>query len=739
MSVLQSLPVQESTHVSETALVTMMEQKQVLTPRNLDLSSFSHGGRTIAVPVSPDMNIRLHAFLAANSLVFLSSNSSRVQTLLDAELKELTDGASRVAPPDGTLYARRMSLVGLARGTNSHGGGLDLLNAVANLAAVSAPGELPMARNCRMTYLAGEDAEKYLSDRRSALPEASRRLELIPPVDGTGTSSIAVTWSVRMGTQTVVHMRIGQLPALARGNVVEMTDNIVTAISEICAGNGILAPSSLCAQRSSPTSDSFVETQISSHRAFAKLLMPDPVIEMSPHGMSESAFKLDFAENYVRLVTRSFAITHSSTFTGLLLHEAGKKEQVDAWLNMLRSDETSQIYGLRPPQNSYEEQLGLHVLAAHVAPITLGSSVSCYGLAGHPGKRLSVRDGCSLFCIQRSIRPLEAWIQSGYFVLPCTKESAVPNAVELRLPFFEMLENAVKAMLEAFEEGARASGPVKLELTKSIDCANKQTPEERFYGTAWGLGLEVEASTVGSVYEELAKRTAATDALSLLFLAMVSKVGKNASVVDAWTWMKESIINSSKRIRDLELEVEQLRAQSLPTDVAPVCVVEEPVTEPALPVDHLLLNLSDTSIKGLAAVCGLQPGVGSLTMHNTASENEIDRLLTLFAKSLGTSKRKMPTEVVAAAKAKHATVTLEAPLTRVLAVAGVVEGGTRPSLRTSVYVVSQSSTTSRLFEALASGERRVNIDSFISQQATLIHLVESTCTLYYFYNPAASS
>ena len=162
MAFLQSLPVQESTHVSETAFVHTMVRKQVLTPRNLDLHSFSHNGRTIPVPVSQDMGIRLHALLSANALVFLSGTTTRVQTLLDAEIKELTDGASRTAPPDGTLSARRMSVVFLSRGGTCAGGGMDLLNAASNLAATHASGAVPMARSCRMTYLAGDDAERYL-------------------------------------------------------------------------------------------------------------------------------------------------------------------------------------------------------------------------------------------------------------------------------------------------------------------------------------------------------------------------------------------------------------------------------------------------------------------------------------------------------------------------------------------------------------------------------------------------
>lgn len=534
----------------------------------------------------------------------------------------------------------------------------------------------------------------------------------------------------------MVHMRIGQLPALARGSVVEMSDNIVTAISEICAGNGVLAPTSLCGQRSSPTTDSFVETQVASHEAFAKLLLPDPVVEKSAYGTAEPGFKLDFSQHFVRIVNRSFAITHSSTFTGMLLHESSKKNEVEAWLNMLRADESSPLYGLRPAQDSYEEQLGLHILAAHVEPISLGTKVSCYGAGGHPGKRLSVRDGCSLFCIKRSIKPLEFWVRSDFFVLPCTKQSAVPNAEELRLPLFEMLEDAVKSMVEAFEGNVKDKLPAKMNLATAC-VARNQSPEERFYGTAWGLGLEVEASTVGAVYEELVKRTSNATALSLLFLAMVSKVGKNASVVEAWSWLKESIINSAKQIADLEVEVEQLRAKVLLPEIAPVVVEEEPaVVVEQVVVDHLLLDLTDVSIKRATSAAGLEAGAGSIKLMNTASEEEIEKLITLFAKSLNTSKKKLPSEVISAAKATHSAIALESPIKRVLAVANVVEGGTRPLLMTNMFVLSQSSTTSKLYQAQAGGEKGVNLDVFLKDSATLVHFVETTCILYYFTKQA---
>ena len=714
----------------EAALGSMTKKLSVCTPRYLDLSFFSCGGHKIDVPVAPDMTIRLHAFLSANSLVFLSKPEHRVQALLDAEIKELTDGACRLPPPDNTLSARRMSLVFLCRGNTATGGGMELLNAASHLANVPCFSEVPMTRTCRMAYLCGDDAEKYLSERRPALPEASRRVELIPPADGMGTSSVCVTWSIKMGTQTVVHMRIGRLPVVARGKVAEMTDNIISAVSEICAGNGILAPASLCGQRPLPTTETFVEQQVIAHSTFEKLLVPDPVVQLSSYAAKEEKFELDFSEHFVRIVNRSYPITHFSTHTGLLIHEKGRKDEVEAWLKSLRLEEPSRIYGLRPCEGSYEEQLGIHILSAYTEPVSLGTSVSCYGMGGHPGKRLSVRDGCSFFSIKRSISPLDTWVRSDCFVLPCTKASAVPNAVELRLPYFELLENAVISMADVFE-GSHCASSVAQHLVKDIP-GTYQTPEDRFYGVAWGLGLEVEASTVGSVYEELVRRNAGPDALNMLLLAMISKVGKNTSVADAYTWLKEVVTNSSQRISDLENEIEKLkhRESLMDVDVIPEIAPSKTINEADTPVDHLLLCVNDTVLKKLTNAMALQPGTGSLKMMNTSSDDEIDRLLTLVAKSLNTSKKKFPVDVVTASKKTHANVSREAPITRVLAVAGVITGG---MVMTNVFVLSQGDRTSKLFQAMPGQGNRVNIDTMLNATSgTLIHFVEMTSTLYYF-------
>ena len=740
-AVLQELDPVGAAHVCQAALHCESAPVPVSTPRNLDLSFFTHGGSTVSVPCAVDMRRRLQGFLSANTIGYLPSPRDDIKSVTNAERRELTDGASRTAAPDGTLPARWLSLVFLARGNDGSGGGLDLLNAASHLASTpTCDQELPMTRDCRMTFLCGEDAESYLSIMRDALPEASRRIELIPPVSGTGSSSVCVLWSVKMGHTIALNMRAARLPSVPRGQVFQVYENIVSAVSEICASASILAPASLCGQRAAPTCNSFLDSQIKAHLAFQSLLLPDPVLELSGYARSQTKFSMCFSGAYVRIVNRSFPVHHCTTFTGFLLHETDKQNEVATWLQGLRADEPSRLYGLRPCTGSYEQQLGVHILAAYAHEYSMGTAVSCYGLKGHPGQRLAVKDGCSVFQIRRTIRPLCKWVHEhgDFFVLPCTEASSEPGAVELRKPYALMLRNSIIQAAD-FIDGTAAAAPCAERRREAANPAAKQpTADERFCTTGIGLGMEVEASTVGEIYDELVKREKRPDALAMLLLAMVARCGRDASVVEAFEWLRKSTLSSAQRITQLETEVQDLvqkQLEAAPSE-SPPPPLELPETQTS--ADPLLLHINASSLHKVTTALCLDPGAGVLKMMNTASEDEVDKLLALVSKSLGTVKKKLPSDVAAAARALHASVAREAPLTRALSVAGVVSVGIRPLTSRSLFLLSEGADTMRLYEAAANENTRRGLDAlFAVARASLIHFKEASTTLFYFAPRAA--
>ena len=649
----QALPQVEAPHLAQAALANQVRDVAMTTPRHLSLSHV-HGVGTVKRVYSLAMRVRENAYTCANWIQYLHEPNQSVEDLLSSEAKEVQDAAWRQAPPDSTLPARRLSLTFLSRGKTALGGP-ELLNAASHLAC-----EVPFgcsecsARSCRFAYLAGEDAEQFLKLRRDALPEASRRAELIPPVDGVGELSVAVTWAVRMQSQTALHTRVARLPTpSARGNVADLCDAIVAAVSEVCAHNSIPATSGITANRNAPSPDSFVGQQAKVYADFHALLLPEPTVTFSEH-MREGT--LDFDHHYVRITSRVYPVDHYTSQMGVLLHEKGKSEQARAFLNGLRQEETSSIYGLRPPNGAYEQQLGLHVLSATPESLALGTRVSCYGIGAHPGARLDVRDGCCVWNVKRVLAPLEAWLSRENYVLPCSRESAHPRSAELRLPLFELMENAIISTAKVFG----ATAPVA-KLKQSFPVPPRlATDEDRFLATAFGLGLHVDAVRIGDVHDRLADVSGRADGLTRLLLIAISKVGTAASVTEALGWIADSVPALENRVKTLEEEAHSYRElDARHTD---------PTPEPAK------TRVERECFIRAASALGLKQASSGVAMAHPPKEDEVEKLLTVVSRVLGKKKKDIPGTIATEARSAHANCDQESLVARVTAVTGAIAG-----------------------------------------------------------------
>lgn len=649
----QELPQVEAPHLAQAALANQVRDVAMTTPRLLSLSHV-HGVGKVKRMQNHAMQLRESGYVCANWIQYLDTPAQKVADLLGSEAKEVQDAAWRQAPPDGTLPARRLSLMFLSRGKTSLGGP-ELLNAASHLAC-----EVPFgcsecsARACRFAFLAGEDAEQFLKLRRDALPEASRRAELIAPVDGVGELSVAVTWAVRMQTQTVLHTRVARLPTpSARGNVADLCDAIVAAVSEICAHNSIPATNGITANRNAPSPDSFVHHQAKVYASFQALLLPETTVTLSEH-MRQGV--MDFGLHYVRITSRFYPVNHYSAQMGLLLHEKGKFEQTQAFLNSLREEESSEIYGLRPPSGAYEQQLGLHVLSATAESTPLGTQVSCYGIGAHPGARLDVRDGCCVWNVKRSVAPLEAWLSRERYVLPCSRDSSHPRSGVLCLPLFELMEDAVISTPKIFG----ANVPVaKIKQSFSIP-PRAATDEDRFLTTAFGLGLHVDAVRVGDVHDRLAGVSGRADGLTRLLLIAISKVGAAASVTEALGWIADYVPALENRLKALEDDVHGYRDRESKRS--------DPTPEPAKTrVDWECFIRAATAL-------GLKQAPSGVAMTHPPKEDEVEKLLTVVSRVLGKKKKDIPGPTATEARSAHANCDQESLVARVVAVVGAVAG-----------------------------------------------------------------
>jgi len=698
----QELPLVEAPHVSQAAAANQTRETAMTTPRHLSLVHM-HGMSTLKRMSNLDMRVREAAYVSANWLEYLTNQT--VAEFAASDAKELQDSAWRTPAPDGTLSPRRLSLVFLSRGKTELGGP-ELLSAASHLAF-----DVPFgctecsARSCRFAFLAGPDAEQFLKIRRDALPEASRRMELVPPAEGIGEISVCISWCVRMAAQTVLNSRVSRVSMPAQhGSVFDVAEGLVAAIAEVCAGNSVPATPGLTASRNAPSPDCFCAHQIKVYSNFQALLLPEPAIALSDHIQSTGSF-LDFSHKYVRVCSRFFPLDHFSTHFGVLLHEKGKTGPTQAWLTSLREAEPSEIYGLRPPAGAYEQQLGLHVLSATAESLPLGTSVSCYSLGCHPGSRLDVRNGCCVWQVKRAVAPLEKWLTRESFVLPCTRESAHPRAVEMRLPLFEMMEHAIAACAKIFGQ----SPPTK-KIKEDLPVASMQaTANDRFLTTAFGLGLHVDAVRVGDVQDRLASVSERSDGLTRLLLMAIAKVGAAASVTAAFGWFVDAVPRLEKSLAEAQEELHVARERDArQSDPASVPQAEARVDQKAL-------------LRAANAV-KLEMAASGLLMARPVKEDEVEKLMTLVCKAVGRKKKELSLGVLNECKSAHGACDQESFSDRVLAVVGAIAGGL------NIRILLQVADQGRLIEA----DKAVGLEALFSAAEVPGLLLLSGSTLQFF-------
>lgn len=698
------LPFIEAPHIAQAALACKSYEASMTTPRHLDLSRTT-GVHNVHKMRTLDMQVRENAFLSANWLLYLTKPSQTVQELVACDTKELQDAVWRTLPPDGTLPPRRMSLVFMSRGETAFAG-FELLCVASHLASELGFGCVERSsRSARFTFLAGVDAEQFLRLRRDALPEASRNVDLIPPTDGTGDIAVVVSWAVRMASQTVLHTHLGRIPAPAsRGDVGDLYDQVVSTISGICASNAVPIPRGITASRNPPNMNSFVEQQVKIYTEFQDLLLPEPQVLLSTH-IKDSSASLEFSDMYVRLCPRSYPLDHYSAHTGCLLQEKGKEAQLTAFLRGCRENETSEVYGLSPPENSYQQQIGIHVLSATTVSLQLGTAVSSYAMGCHPGARLHVKDGCFVWRILREIAPLEVWLKRDNYVLPCSHACCHPRASILQLPLFDLLERTIIETVEVFGEPSVL--PPRAIEKRAPRMAG--SPSDLFYATAFGLGMHVDAVRVGDVLDQVSAASGRPDGLCKLLLTVVNKVGASLSITDAMQWMADGYCSMEQRVAMLEQQLHDT-------------TIKEPIRlEPASPS-----GMDSRTVMRVTDALRLKQAPAFAKMHNPPQENELDKLTHLVCKTLRLNKKDIAKTTLNALKSVHAASNQESLTARLLAVTlGLAE-----ETRTRCFTFVHEGSRTKLFR----GNTSAGLESLFEEGDALAvqHLSLVTGKLHYY-------
>ena len=714
------LPPVAASYISTAAFRNQSSTVAVGYPRGMPVAT-SVKAASFDSMMTSHMKIVEEAYACVRGVTTLAPSDS-LDLLLKADEKELCDNANKIVPPDSTIAPRSLSITGLTRGPCKNG--LSLLNALSHLAGT--PDATPAATHCRFAFLAGVDSETYLKSRAASFPEDFR----LPAMDKIGQTAVVVSWAKKSGPNVILFSKFVEILGCGSGSDSDTCDTVTEKLAAVLDSANVVPCGSFFAIRSSCPPNAFVEMKKAVSESFQKLVLPEPSVRLSAYTTSSDYDgPLDFSDIWLRLLPKGQAVTSPSVSYGLLLHQSGKTKETAEFLRQLRSEEESEMYGLRPPCGIItEDALALHVLTAFAEPVLLGPRVSSYGFRGVPGKRLSLNEGASVWSVRRSILAITPELLSGFFLLPTSQETCKQEVDSLNDPLFQMFEKAVKDTVLLFEETgptSRAASVVSSVVSRGASVVSVRAPpsdpRDRLILSAIGL-LECPSEMLGDVVTEMKHRRMSDTSLCRFLMASIAKLGAEASVADVfevcrttWTTQDTRVNEIGARLAAAEAELESLR--STPMEVSSSVSTGDATSYTDGPLTQTRQNnqsnqnnqndqkqqqqhtLSDTGVSRLIASCGLKAGSGGVILNDTADTTQ--KVILVVCKSLGKKKKNFNSIFVDSATVESNKLLHDQRSRVTTAAEHLVKGVdtslfllvTDTSLLTSVYMVRPSEDT----------------------------------------------
>ena len=346
-------------------------------------------------------------------------------------------------------------------------------------------------------------------------------------------------------------------------------------------------------------------------------------------------------KQWVHLTARE-AATHHDAFHAFLVGNAAYLDEVHSFCQFHSST------GL--PASDHDSAVYLlHTCAVQATPLHLMHAVSLYGLhepTGRvPGSPIS-QPGSMVWRFDPAIVPLDDVLRD-FYVLPCSRSSAMPAEPKLERPFTLFFDRAFK-LYSSFigsnsQNSQNSQNPLELKRTPSLPLITDDPGTatfktcEMYALTSFGLNASARNLTTGDAYAML-KVNGAPKQLTEFMLSSCVSNGVNASVLDALSSAAAALQQIKGGPGDYD-QKEQRRLKrvadaSLSTGCISMIKKKKKKQRPLSPI----VNMEASRVKTLLSTAGLIKGDEAVLHYKEMSlENSFAKVVDVVASCVSPS------------------------------------------------------------------------------------------------------
>lgn len=626
-----------------------------------------------------------HGYMSACSAAF-ATEATDVSPMLITEELEIKDAALGTMSQDGSLPPRGTSawllVLGGATETNVGRAYVDAFAEIAAATKNSSGDVSPIAKDVRMSILAGEDAifamQRFMKDMKVTNDSLLCGAKVV----------LVVRWGagrIDGSMDAVARAEAHVMPSAPSSNNKQSMHE--ECIGSICCGmltsitnNGLKHIPRLAACVPRFGIDGFVQSAVRASKDFFAEMSGGEVVTLSPY-VTSSAFadtKLEDSCVFVRMVPKNAdgdsaeqKLVSNSCFHTILLCNPEHTVSVMAW--------ASQHYNTPLEDVDYScNEWGLHLCGSWAEPQHLCDKVSLYAPSGRCREPISMP--FSKVCKHTTvICPFDARMFQAYDMYSCGKECVLPGDERLFTPFrvmmrpvFESLNNLSTRfdrqnrheqmrrlhLASLVIEGSSISADLSRSFSYSsnMDCMSEASSAENhllpiraFEATgdsnevatetylldAFGINLGSRRVTVGEAYSRMSKRGAPSEITNLLLEACMNP-GSASSLCDTMIEATKCMELIRKRKYDdhsnpFIANSEKARLIRV-ADAALKVNVEQESVRPFAPVTVM----PATQIRHLMSAVGLKRGLDVRVDFSSGrlSEENADKIMKVLSQSL---------------------------------------------------------------------------------------------------------
>lgn len=563
---LQTLPRVQRPTGAVAALTQAHQVRPTPAPRGMTLSSSHVSKRTQKVPSKPTaadhLSILLNGFLSTRTVAW-SESAEETLMMLGAEEKELEDAAGNVAPLDGSLSARAVSVTLLCYGDSidTTRGVRDYLDALAAWAAAPYTDDkaLTTAHLVRFSVLVGADAALFADH---VLPEVAEG----PASYDAGGVDVCVRWV------SDAMVRRAEFKAMRRGL---SPDKCLLSIQNFClsmkVSYGVKFHDAVTNTHSVPC-DAWAHSVHDFSNEFFASMEGSPCVARSQALIDNPDASIESVGTFLRIVPRrqlsndgqwvelplEQAVTRRDAFHALLLANSDRKAEVKTLVELCQKTGLVQT-------NEDTAGLLLHTCAVQAAGHELRGNISLYATHHLHGGRRPGNSICApgswVWRFESAVVEVDRVLEN-FFVVPCSRDSVLPLEKNLERPFGLFFNRAFELYTNTFGTSHADSGPERLDVVPRSVAETPASPEEEFALAAFQLQTCSSRISVGDAYASLKSRGAPA-ALSDLMLAAALKNGIQCSVISgiqtAASALKDVAGTKSVTLEAHEAEISRLK------------------------------------------------------------------------------------------------------------------------------------------------------------------------------------